>query len=125
MRTIKNIFRFIKIFKKLTYSPTVIVQSDWSEADAKNLQSFFNTSTGERFTKHISNLEAENNARAVIETKNITYNAGAAFGGRCMVAHIFALPVNDPLPQTEDEYDTYRDESALDEVDKLLAQHMN
>jgi len=123
MKTLRNIYRYIKIFKRLTFSPTVILpQTEWTEGDAKNLEAFFKSETGRRFTKFVSNLEAENNARAVIETKNTQYNAGAAFGGRSMVAHIFNLSVNDPQPLNEDEYENFRNESELDILDKLQAQ---
>ncbi len=122
MRSIRHIYRFIKIFKKLTFSPTVILPSlEWDEGDAKNLEAFFKSETGERLRKFMNNLEAENNARAVIENKNTQYNAGTAFGGRSMVAHIFSLSVTDPQPQSEGEYDTYRNEAELDEVEKLLS----
>ena len=123
MRSIRQIYRFLKIFKKLTFTPTVILPSaSWTEGDAKNLEAFFKSDTGRRFEKFVSNLEAENNARAVIETKNMKYNAGIAFGGRSMVAHIFALAVTDPQPINGDEYDSFRNETELDEIEKLQAQ---
>jgi len=123
-KSIKHIYRLIKIFKKLTFSPAVILPSlEWTQVDAKNLEAFFDTSTGRRLQRIMNNLEAENNARAVIETKNIEYNTGTAFGGRHMVAHIFALSGTDPLPQEGDEYDTYRNEAELDEIDELLSQY--
>ena len=126
MKAIIQIYRYIKIFKRLTFSPTVILpKTEWDEGDSKNLEAFFKTSTGERLRKFMNNLEAENNARAVIETKNTQYNAGTAFGSRSMVAHIFTLSVTDPQPLNEDEYDTYRNETELDEVDKLLSQINN
>jgi len=123
MKALINIYRFIKIFKRLTFSPTVILpEAEWTEGDAKNLEAFFKSQTGQRFTKFVSNLEAENNARAVIEQTNIEYNAGTAFGSRNMVAHIFNLSVNDPQPLNEDEYENFRNESELDILEKLEAQ---
>ncbi len=122
-KTIKHIYRFIKIFKKLTYSPSVILPSlDWTPTDAQNLEAFFSTFSGKRLQRIMNNLEAENNARAVIETKNIQYNTGTAFGGRSMVAQIFALSGTDPLPQQGDEYDSYRNEAELDDIDELMSQ---
>ena len=128
-KQVRYFLRFIKIFNKLTQSPSVIASSidaetPWEKVDADNLSAFYRSKSGQRFVRMMQNIEAENNAIAIMDSKDLTYSAGSAFGGRQMLAHMFALSVTDPTPLQSDEYDSLREpESELDELEELMTQY--
>jgi hypothetical protein len=109
----------------LTYSPSKVAPEGglpWSDADAADLTTFMNSTTGQRFTRILKDIEAQTNAQAVIDKKDIVYNSGTAFGNRCMLAHVFALSATTPQPNQEDEYELLRHGSGLEELEQMMAQ---
>lgn len=122
IKAIRYIFRYIKIFKFLTYSPVTILEDElltWTDGDRKNLAGFFESDTGTKFERMLKNIEARTNAVTVINNKSIEYNSGVACGSRAMLAHVFALSAVDPQPQG-DEYEVFRQETGFENLENLI-----
>jgi len=117
---IRKAIRYIKIFYKLTFTPSVIVPTNlfgWSDGDSKDLKIFCDSNTGKKLVKILQNIEAETNAKAIMDDKNTSYSAGVAFGARSMLAHFFAQSATNPQPNQGDEYDELRVGIDLDSIE--------
>jgi hypothetical protein len=121
MNTLKYLIQYIKVVLKLTSSPSIILPRglvQWTDEDAQSLMLFFKSPIGKKFEMILKNVEAETNARAIIQNKDFEYNAGTAFGSRCMLAHIFSLAATIPQPNTGDEYDEIRNLAGTDDIEQ-------
>jgi hypothetical protein len=120
MSNIKYFIQYIKVFFRLTHSPSIILPSGlkkWTDEDAQALLLFFKSPLGRKLEIILKNIEAETNARAIIQNKDFEYNAGTAFGSRCMLAHVFSLSALNPQPNTGDEYDELRQLAGTEDIE--------